>query len=448
METTEFLDTYSLNILDSLAEGVYVINKEFKIVFVNKSASQITGIKQEDVLGKVCRTFCKSERCQIGCPITEVIRTGKNIIDLESSLQNNEGSIIPVKINASVLCDEKKEPIAGIISFRKNAIVNFEEYLKHQDHFYGIVGKSKAMRELYKTIQEISSSQASVLITGETGVGKEMLANAIKETSLRRDKLFVKVNCAALPDTLLASELFGHVKGAFTDAVKDRIGRFEYSNHGTIFLDEITEIPINMQTRLLRIIQQGTFERLGESTERKVDVRIIAASNKIVQEEIKANRFREDLFYRLNVIPIHVPPLRERKEDIISLVNYFIRKFSDKYGKKIETTDSKTMEILFNHDWPGNVRELENAIEYAFVRSKREDYLCACCLPPNLRNKDKCHKYLSAKEIEEDEKAETLLALLRQNNWNKSKVAKILGINRSTVHRMLKGQTADIKREQ
>ena len=443
MATNNFLDTYSIKILDSLAEGIYVIDKEFKIVFVNKSATQITGIKREDVLGKVCRTFCKSERCQIGCPITEVIRTGKNIIDLESSLQNNEGSIIPVKINASVLCDEKMEPIGGIISFRRNAVVNFEEYLKHQDHFYGIVGKSKVMRELFKTIQEISRSGANVLITGETGVGKEMFANAIKETSLRREKIFVKVNCAALPDTLLASELFGHVKGAFTDAIKDRVGRFEYANNGTIFLDEITEIPVNMQSRLLRIVQQGTFERLGESIERKVDVRIITASNKTVQDEIRAGRFREDLFYRLNVIPLHIPALRERKEDIVSLVNYFIRKFSDKYGKKIETTDSETMEVLFNHDWPGNVRELENVIEYAFVRSKREDYLCACCLPPNLRNKNKCNKYLNAKEIEEDEKAETLLALLRQTNWNKSKVAKILGINRSTVHRMLKGHSKD-----
>ncbi|MDP2038793.1 MAG: sigma 54-interacting transcriptional regulator, partial [Ignavibacteria bacterium] len=195
MATNNFLDTYSIKILDSLAEGIYVIDKEFKIVFVNKSATQITGIKREDVLGKVCRTFCKSERCQIGCPITEVIRTGKNIIDLESSLQNNEGSIIPIKINASVLCDEKMEPIGGIISFRRNAVVNFEEYLKHQDHFYGIVGKSKVMRELFKTIQEISRSGANVLITGETGVGKEMFANAIKETSLRREKIFVKVNC-------------------------------------------------------------------------------------------------------------------------------------------------------------------------------------------------------------------------------------------------------------
>jgi PAS domain S-box-containing protein len=440
MSANSFIDLHSLRILDSLNEGVYIIDKEFKIVYVNHTASEITGIKPADIIGKACRAFCKSERCQIGCPITEILRSGKNIVDLESSLQNSEGKIISVKLNASILKDESDEPIGGIISFRRDSKVNFEEYIKSSNHFYGIVGKSKVMRELFKNIEEISRSEANVLITGETGVGKEMVANAIKETSKRRGKIFVKVNCAALPDALLASELFGHIRGAFTDAVKDRIGRFEYANGGTIFLDEISEIPINMQSRLLRIIQEGTFERLGESVPRKVNVRVIAATNKNIESEIKAKRFREDLFYRLNVIPFHIPPLRERKDDIVFLVNYFIRKYAGKYGKTIETADSEIMEIFFNYDWPGNVRELENVIEYSLVRSKREDYLCVCSLPPNIRDNSKCNKILSLKEIEIDEKTETLLALLRQNNWNKTKVAKILGINRSTIHRKLKAQ--------
>lgn len=438
--TESFLDKHSIRILESLSEGIYIIDKEFKIVYVNKAASEITGIKSSDVIGKVCRTFCKSERCQIGCPITEILRTGRNIVDLESSLQNSDGNIIPVKLNASVLKNEEEDPIGGIISFRRDSKINFDDYLKNKDHFYGIVGKSKAMKELFRSIEEISGSDANVLISGETGVGKEMVAQAIKETSKRRDKIFVKVNCAALPDTLLASELFGHVKGAFTDAVKDRIGRFEYADGGTIFLDEITEIPSNMQNRLLRIIQEGTFERLGESIERKVNVRIIAATNKNIKDEVESKSFREDLYYRLNVIPLYIPPLRERKEDIVFLVNYFIRKYADKYSKKIETTDSETIEILYNHDWPGNVRELENVIEYALVRSKRQDYLCVCSLPPNIRDNIKCNKILSLKEIEIDEKIETLLALLRQNNWNKTKVANILGINRSTIHRLLKAK--------
>lgn len=437
MESKSLLDKCSLKILDSLPEAVYIVDKEFKIVFVNRSAAEITGVTPSDVIGRVCRSFCKSERCQIGCPITEVLRTGKNILDLESSIQNTLGKLVPIKLNAALLRDERDEAIGGIISFKVNSKINFKEYLSSRDNFYGIVGKSKLMKELFMSIDEISRSEANVLISGETGVGKEMVANAIKETSIRREKKYVKVNCGALPDTLLASELFGHVKGAFTDAHKDRIGRFEFANEGTIFLDEITEIPINMQTRLLRIIQEGTFERLGESFERKVDVRIIAATNKNITEEIKSNRFREDLYYRLNVIPIHIPPLRERKEDIVFLTEYFIKKYSNKYNKRIESADSESLEIFFNHDWPGNVRELENVIEYALVRSKREDYLCVCCLPPSMRSKNKCERSSTGSVKVEDEKVETIIALLRQNNWNKTKVAKILGINRSTIHRVL-----------
>lgn len=434
----DFLTPDSLKILNSLSEGIYVIDKEFKIIFINKAASDITGIKSEEVIGKVCRSFCKSERCLIGCPITEILHSGKNIIDLESSLQNHNGDIIPIILNVSILNDDDDEPYGGIISFRPKLGTQFEQYLKNTDNFYGIVGRSKVMKDLFKTIQEISKSEANVLITGETGVGKELISNAIKESSLRRDRKYLKVNCASLPDTLLASELFGHVKGAFTDANKDRIGRFEYADGGTILLDEITEMPYSMQTNLLRVIQEGTFERIGESISRKVDVRIIAATNKNIEDEIKSHRFREDLFYRLNVIPIHVPPLRERRDDIVLLIDYFIKKFNKKYEKNITSADSKTLEILFNYDWPGNVRELENTIEYSFIRSKRNDYICSCCLPPTIRINEECNELLTLKKIEKDEKTETILSLLRQNNWNKTKVAKILGVDRSTIHRSLK----------
>ena len=236
----------------------------------------------------------------------------------------------------------------------------------------------------------------------------------------------------------MASELFGHVKGAFTDARQDRIGRFEYADGGTIFLDEIGEISINMQAQLLRVIQDGSFERLGESKTRRTDIRIIAATNKNLEEEISKKTFREDLYYRLNVVPIHVPSLREKKEDLIHLIKFFISKFAEKYNKNIDNIDDESIELLHNYDWPGNIRELENCIEYSFLRSKRNDFICSCSLPPLLRSNKKCGQKLSMQEIEIDEKTETLLALLRQNNWNKSKVADILGINRSTIHRRLK----------
>lgn len=438
MKKNAFLSEYSIKILDSLTEGIYVIDKEFRIVYLNESAASLLKVNANALYGKVCMTLCKSERCQLGCPITEVIRTGKNVIDLQTSFVDSLGKIIPLKLNASLLKNEHNEPFGGIVSFKKDQKTNFDEYLKKQGHFYGIIGKSKEIRDVFKTVEEVSKSNACVLITGETGVGKELIANAIQKTSLRRNETFVKVNCASLPPNLLASELFGHVRGAFTDAVKDRKGRFEYANNGTIFLDEIGEMPLDMQSQMLRILQDGTFERLGESKTRKVDVRIIAATNKDLSIQIEKNLFRSDLFFRLNVIPITVPPLRKRKADIIFLVNYFLAKYADQYQKRIDTVAEDTMDVLLNYDWPGNIRELENAIEYAFIRSKREDYLCVCCLPPQIRKNENCSKTLDVKEIENDEKTEVILALLRQNNWNKTKVAKLLGIDRSTIHRRLK----------
>lgn len=434
-----FFNEHSIEILDSLPEGVYVIDKEFKIRFVNKAASQITGIAEEEVLGEICRTFCKSERCEIGCPITEVLRTNKNVIDLETTIQNKQGTLIPIILNASILKDENNNYLGGIISFKKNEKVDFEQFYKETAHFYGIIGKSKVMLNIFKLITEIASSNATVLITGETGAGKELIANAIRQTSKRAEAPFVKINCSVLPEELIASELFGHAKGAFTDAKYDRLGRFEFANGGTIFLDEIAEMPTEVQAKLLRVIQDGTFERIGETKTRNTDIRLIAATNKDLHKEIAQKRFREDLYYRLKIIPIYLPPLRERKEDIIHLTNFFIKKYAEKYNKKIDRVDDETMDIFLNYNWPGNIRELENAIEYSFIRSKRDDYICSCCLPPGLRTDKKCKSdNVTVKEMEMDEKTETLLALLRQNNWNKSKVAELLGVNRSTIYRRLK----------
>ena len=439
MKDLKFSNSINFKILDSLAEGVYIVDKEFKIIFVNKSAEKITGISKDDVLGKSCKSFCKSDRCEIACPVTEVLKTNENIIDLDSLLQNKNGKLIPVKLNAAVLKDNDNL-IGSIISFSDATDqIDIDTYLREHPNFYGIIGKSKVMLNIFKTIEEIARSEASVLVTGETGVGKELIAEAIKQTSSRKNNKFVKVNCAALPNNILASELFGHVKGAFTDAVNERIGRFEYADGGTILLDEIGEMPINMQTKLLRVIQEGTFEKLGDNTTKKINVRIIATTNKDLQQEIKLKRFRSDLYYRLNVIPITVPSLRERKDDIPLIANFFVKKFANLYKRKIDVISDEAMEALIHYDWPGNVRELENAIEYAFIRSKQEDKICICCLPPIIRKqKIDCNKKIKLNQIQNDEKMQTLMSLLRNNNWNKTKVAKILGVNRSTVYRQLK----------
>jgi len=439
MDSSKLLAKINFDILDSLAEGVYIVDKEFKIKFVNKAAEKFIGIPKENVLNRLCKNLCKSDNCAFGCPITEVLETGKSIFDLESTLQKDDGSLFPVKLNVSVINDKNNRPHGGIISFREITYPREDiDILDGSPNFKGIIGVSKATRDIYKSIQEISDSTANVLITGETGVGKEIVANAVHATSNRRNEKFVKVNCAVLPQHLLASELFGHVKGAFTDAKCDRIGRFEYADGGTIFLDEIGTLPVSMQSQLLRILQEGTFERVGDSITRKIDVRIISATNNILEEEIKERRFREDLFYRLNVIPIDIEPLRNRRMDILPLAQYFTRKFAQTYKKNINSISDDALEALMIYDWPGNIRELENSIEYAFIRSKRNDTICICCLPPKIRSNVDCKAKFNIQEIEKDDKVETLISLLRKNNWNKNKVAEILGVNKSTIYRRLK----------
>lgn len=432
------LDSQTTKILNSLQEGIYIIDKEFKIVFINDAAAQIVGVDAKTLIGKLCFNFCKSDRCETACPINELLRSDKNITNLESSLQSSDGEIIPIRLNASLLKNNTNEPIGGIISFNKSSKKDFTNTNESQNSFYGVIGVSKEMRNIFKTIKEISQSDVSVFISGETGTGKEMVANAIHKSSHRSDKIFVKVNCSALNGELLESELFGHVRGAFTGAFRDRIGRFEYANGGTIFLDEIGEMPMNLQVKLLRILQDGTFERLGETKPRKVDVRIISATNADIKNAITNNTFRKDLFYRLNTIHINIPPLRERKRDIYFLANFFAKKFANKYNKKISMISEDALNILFNYAWEGNVRELESVIEYSILHAKREDFIGCCCLPDYIKKNINSELPKNLIDSEKEEKFENLSLLLRQNNWNKTKVAKILGVNRSTIYRQLK----------
>lgn len=428
----------SEEILNSLVEGVMTIDKEFKINFINRAAEKLTGLINDDVIGKQCNEICKLEFCETECPISIVLKNGKPINDFNSKITSPNGVILPVKLNASVITNETKEPVGGVLSFRKSDQIYGSSNLTHgSSHFYGVVGKSRSMQNIYTLISEISHTSAPVLIYGETGVGKEVIADAIHKTSKRADKNFVKINCAVLPPNLLASELFGHVKGAFTDALKDRTGRFELADGGTIFLDEVSEMSLNMQTQLLRVLQEGTFEKIGDSNTIKVDVRIIASSNRLLEKEIEKKNFREDLFYRLNVIPLFIPPLRERKEDIPHLINYFIRKYSSIYNKNVETIDDDALDSLIKYDWPGNVRELENTIEFAFIRSKKNKSICICGLPPKIRGEIECNGE-ERSYIHHKIDPQKLMQLLEEYNGNKTKVAKILGVNRTTIWRALK----------
>ncbi|MCB9205934.1 MAG: sigma 54-interacting transcriptional regulator [Ignavibacteriales bacterium] len=428
------------DILDSLGEGVFTVDKSFRINFFNKAAERITGNKKEEVIGEFCKNVFKSKVCFTECPIALVLNSKKNIYDFESKIKTANEKFIPIKLNAAVLHNEEEKPIGGVISFREvSDLERIEKDLNKDSNFHGIIGKSKPMMEIFELIKEISDSDAPVFIHGESGTGKEMIANAIQQTSSRKDKVFIKINCSVLPGQLLASELFGHVKGAFTDAVKDRPGRFEIADGGTIFLDEVAEMPLQMQLQLLRVLQEGTFERVGESITRRVDARVIAATNINIEEALKTGKFREDLYYRLNVIPIEVPPLKDRMVDLIPLVKHFLNKFNLLYKKEINDIDDEALELITNFEWRGNIRELENVIEYSFVRTNNSNIITASKLPPMIRgNNNKKRAFNKYYNDEESFEKHQLLDILEKNHWSKTKTAQELKIGRTTLWRKMK----------
>ena len=434
-------DNLKDHILESIGEGVFTVDKSFKINFFNKAAEKITGYDREEVLGKFCKHVFRSKLCFTDCPIALALKSKNTIYDFESQIQTKEGPNKPIRMNSAVLYNESKDPTGGIISFRDiSELTGLKQCLSEDTNFHGVIGHSKEMQEIFELIREISESSAPVMIQGESGTGKEMIANAIQKTSSRNKEPFVKINCAVFPENLLASELFGHVKGAFTDAIKDRNGRFEIADKGTIFLDEVAEMPPQMQLQLLRVLQEGSFERVGESITRKVDVRVIAATNIDISEALKNGTLREDLFYRLSVIPIIIPPLRDRMDDVVPLVAHFLKKFSFIYKKDIKEIDDKTLELLLNYKWPGNIRELENVIEYAFVRTKNSKIIESVKLPDSIRNSNATPFGIREKHSFADNGGEAakLLGLLESHHWNRSHVAKELGIGRTTLWRKLK----------
>jgi PAS domain S-box-containing protein len=436
---------FNEEILNSLAEGVLTVDKNFKINFFNRAAEQITGYNKSEVVGQLCKHVFKCELCQLRCPIGMVLESGTDIYDHNSSIEMKAGSRKPIRLNAAILKNSNNEPVGGVISFRDlSELMKLKSSIISPTNYLGMVGHSKPMQEIFSLIQEIADCEANVLIHGESGTGKELVANAIQATSLRKDKPFLKVNCSVFPLNLLASELFGHVKGAFTDAVKDRPGRFELANSGTIFLDEVAEMPLQTQIQLLRVLQEGTFERVGESVTRKTDVRVISATNLNLKKALDENKLREDLFYRLNVIPINVPPLRERKEDIPYLVEHFIQDYSKIYKKDVRDIDDKALEVFMNYPWPGNVRELENAIEYLIVRSKNGKNISINNLPPSFRANTIVNSVEALKEIQKDNTSQ-LVKLLEKHHWNKTKVAEELGVGRTTLWRMMKNLSLEEK---
>jgi DNA-binding NtrC family response regulator len=369
-----------------------------------------------------------------GIPV--IILTGHGTVEnAVEAMRNGAYDFLTKPVNLDRLSILVKRALANrelVLKHRR-----LEEELEHKKQFRTIIGTSAPMRRIFDTINRAAPAKASILITGESGVGKELVADAIHELSPRKDKPLIKVHCAAIPDTLIESELFGHEKGAFTGAISRRRGRFELANEGTLFLDEIGEIDQNIQIKLLRALQEKKFERVGGEETLEVDVRIVAATNKDLKAEIEKGVFREDLYFRLNVVNIHVPPLRERKDDIPLLVTSFLKEFSQENGKALEGIDERARSCLYAYDWPGNIRELRNCMESAVVMSKgpvitEED------LPPTLhtKNDEGWIRIPLGLTLEEGERI-IIRDTLSVQKGNKSKTAEILGIGRKTLHRKL-----------
>ncbi len=420
-------------ILDSIVDGVFTIDMNFRITSLNNAACNILGLEsKEQALGKFCFEIFHANICEHSCALRETMLTGKNIINKTVYVVNKSGEKVTISISTALLKDEHGNIIGGVETFRDISDIELlRKKIESTYSFEDIISKNKQMQQIFSILPDVALSDSSVLIEGPSGSGKELIARAIHSLSTRKENPFVVVNCGALPENLLESELFGYKAGAFTDAKKDKPGKIALAKGGTLFLDEIGELPSPMQVKLLRFLQFKEFEPLGDIKPKKANVRIIAATNKILRDEVAAGNFRDDLYYRLNVIGLRLPSLSQRKDDIPLLVEHFIKKYNALKGKHIEGVSDDAMNILLNHDYPGNIRELENIIEHAFVLC-HEAYIKAEHLPSYLYG----IQPVSTLSLEEMEKNMIKQALTRYPN--KKDAAEALGIDTSTLWRKLK----------
>ena len=448
-------------IIEAVQDGILIVDERGFIVAANQTAQLITGYSEEDLKGQSCRilncTGCKivgkgSGKKWCGLFSEGIVREKKCLIT-DSRKRN-----IPIVKNATVLFNEKNEIIGAVETLKdiseninyKNELASIKRMYHIDDGFHGIIGRTPVMQNLYEHIESVSPLDTPVMILGESGTGKEMVAKAVHETGTRSKKPFIKVNCAALSENILESELFGHVKGAYTGADNDRIGRFEAAHQGTIFLDEIGDIPLSVQVKLLRVLEEKTIQRVGDNTSIPIDVRIITATNKNLEKMIQDGAFREDLFFRINVFPITCPPLKDRKDDITLIIQHFISVHAEKTGKNILGFTPEAMRLMVAYPWPGNIRELRNSVEYAFVLARGKSIgpehlpekisgspvLTENHDPPS-RVKTKISRGASEKNA--------LIDALDKADGNQTRAAKILGVSRITVWKRMKkyGVTLD-----
>ncbi|MCP4673890.1 MAG: PAS domain S-box protein [Desulfobacula sp.] len=440
-------------VLDNLKLGIIAHTPDRKITVFNKEAQKITGYLKEDVVGKDCHkvfqtpfcggkcSFCDNKTLDFSCdtkeyPVNIVTKDGLNR-QLEMTLSAITG---------------KDNLFKGVIASFKDVTETFDLSLRAENlsNFAGIIGKDKAMQDIFRQIRDVALYNYPVSVTGDTGTGKERVAYAIHDISAYGNGAFVPVNCGAIPEGIVESELFGHVKGAFSGAVQERKGRFELAHKGTLFLDEVAELPLKTQVKLLRFLQEGSFEKVGGEKKVSVEVRIISATNKNLKDEVKKGKFREDLYYRLNVIPIHLPPLQHRKSDIPLLVAHFLKEAESDSPKAVPQLADQSLDIMLDYHWPGNVRELKNVIQFSIVRSHGKKILPSD-LPVELtKGRDLSSQNFAPDYIKEIIPAreklniESVKAAIEKTGGNKSKAARLLGVGRATLYRFL-GQNEEIK---
>ena len=438
-------EKYCKVILDSIGDGVFTVDDNWKITSFNRAAETITKVPRAEAIGRRCSEVLRASICESDCALRRTMETGKPIACKPIYIIDSHGDRIPISISTALLKDETGNVIGGVETFRDLSLV--EELRKElQGHysFTDIISRNKQMFRLFDIMPEVAVSESAVLLEGESGTGKELFARAIHNLSPRENGPLISVNCGALPDTLLESELFGYKTGAFTDAKKDKPGRFALAEGGTIFLDEIGELSMAMQVKLLRVLEDKVYEPLGSIQSVKADVRVITASNKNLFKMVEDGLFRQDLYYRINIVKIIIPPLRTRREDIPLLIDHFIGKFNRLRGKTIINVSPRTLAILMKHDYPGNVRELENIIEHAFILCSQgmiePHHLPEYLLPQDQRAYLSPSSWLSFKELE----ANFLRTVLERNAWNRQAAARELGIHKTTMYPKIKALGIDI----
>jgi len=422
------------HVLDNLKEGIIAHDPQRRIFFFNREAERITGYDRDEVVGKDCHEAFGAPFCGRRCGFCDQPVDLAETADYALNITTKSGESRHIEMTVTRMRDGEGTLTGVLTSFRDMTdLFRLQLQVGEMAHFNGIIGRDSKMLAVFNQVRDVAGYDFPVHLSGETGTGKELVANAIHTESQRAGAPFVPINCGALPEGLIETELFGHVKGAFSGAIRDKKGRFELADGGTVFLDEVAELSNTMQVKLLRFLQEGRFERVGGEHTLKVNTRVISATNRNLKKEVERNRFREDLFYRLNVIPIHLPPLRDRKTDIPVMIDHFLKNAAERYGREPLKLSNPALSLMLDYRWPGNVRELQNAIQFAFVKCAG-NVVEIEHLPLELREAAEiCGRRGPARKLD----IEAVRKALARTGGNKVKAAKLMGVGRATLYRFL-----------